>query len=76
MKYTPQINDYVQWKSNEGWVYFVCESYITIEIGTKHKRSEQLINGTPHQKDHILLVCPNYHWEELKCIRRRESIYD
>ena len=76
MSYIPKVNDYVQWKSNEGWVYFVDEAYITIEIGTKHKGYDQLINGTRHQKDHILLVCPNYQWKELKYIKRRESVYD
>jgi hypothetical protein len=33
MTYIPNINDYVNWKTkkNEGWVYFKCDDYITIE---------------------------------------------
>jgi len=33
MTYTPKVNDYVNWKTkkNEGWVYFKCDDYITIE---------------------------------------------
>jgi hypothetical protein len=30
--YEPQVNDFVKWnKGVEGWVYFKCEDYITIE---------------------------------------------
>ena len=42
MTYTPKVNDYVKWtdslgKVTEGWVYFVCKDYFTIEIGVKDK---------------------------------------
>ena len=41
MKYKPQVDDYVQWKTDhitaEGWVYFYDERYITIETGIKPK---------------------------------------
>ena len=45
--YTPKINDYVRWEkgkfSIEGWVYFVDQSYITIEIGVKCKDDEDIV---------------------------------
>ena len=76
MSYIPKVNDYVQWKSHEGWVYFFDELYITIEIGISAKKGVQLNKGTHHQKNHILLVCPNHQWKELKYIKKRKSVYD
>ena len=40
--YNPQVDDYVIWKDSlgivlEGWVYFVCDQYITIEISVRDK---------------------------------------
>ena len=40
--YNPQVDDYVIWKDSlgivlEGWVYFVCDKYITIEISVRDK---------------------------------------
>lgn len=38
MNYEPQVNDYVVWsKGVEGWVYFKCEEYITIEYSVRPK---------------------------------------
>ena len=51
--YNPTVNDYVKWKEHEGWVYFKCPSYITIELGTTPKSDVQLVNGTHHKKNHI-----------------------
>jgi hypothetical protein len=51
MTYTPQVNDYVVWKDIEGWVYFTCDEYITIEVGTKPKHD----GLSKHKKDHILV---------------------
>ena len=71
MSYIPEVNDYVQWKQHEGWVYFKCDEYITIEIGTNDKNCQQLINGTHHKKDHILLVCHYWCWNEVKYVKTR-----
>ena len=56
--YDPQINDYVKWNDIEGWVYFKCDEYITIEISVKDKHycdiaSRQEMN----KKINCCLVC-------------------
>jgi len=71
--YVPKLDDYVKWKDHEGWVYFQCSEYITIELGTKLKDKEQIVNGTSHRKDHILLVCPYWLWNELEYIKHRRN---
>lgn len=76
IKYDPKINDYVQWKEHEGWVYFKCSEYITIEIGVKLKPHCEYNERSLHCKDHILLVCPSWHWDELIYKKSRKSIYD
>ena len=40
MKYIPRLNDYVSWRNVEGWVYFVDEEYLTIEIAVKPKADD------------------------------------
>ena len=39
-EYVPQLDDYVKWRTIEGWVYFVDSEYITIEIATKPKSDD------------------------------------
>ena len=77
MSYTPQVNDYVIWKqknfTDEGWVYFKCPEYITIEIGTKNKPDE-LVNM--HKKTHILVVCHCQFWNQLEYVKSRNSVTD
>lgn len=77
MIYTPKVNDYVIWKQknfiDEGWVYFKCPQYITIEIGTKNKPDE-LVNM--HKKTHILVVCHCQFWNELEYVKSRNSVTD
>jgi hypothetical protein len=74
--YSPTVNDYVKWKDHEGWVYFKCSSYITIELGTTPKSDVQLVDGTHHRKNHILLVCHSQYWNELECVGKRDSMID
>ena len=39
--YEPKVNDYVQWTEYvEGWVYFKCDEYISIEMSVKPKDCE------------------------------------
>ena len=38
MNYIPQVGDYVKWKNHEGWVYFMCDESISIELGVKEKK--------------------------------------
>jgi hypothetical protein len=77
MIYTPKVNDYVIWKQknfiDEGWVYFKCPQYITIEIGTKDKPDE-LVNM--HKKTHILVVCHCQFWNQLEYVKSRNSVTD
>ena len=37
MKYIPRLNDYVSWRNVEGWVYYVDEDHLTIEISVRAK---------------------------------------
>ena len=68
MKYIPQVDDYVKWKEHEGWVYFKCDDSISIEIGVKDVVCNK---GTCHKKNHILLVCSNFQWNELEYVKNR-----
>ena len=76
--YEPQVNDYVVWdkigneKNDEGWVYFKCEQYITIETGIKPKPPCQLAQSK-HKYIHTLLLCPNQFWGQLKYVKSREK---
>ena len=77
MTYSPQLNDYVIWKQkhyvDEGWVYFKCNDYITIEVGTKAKPDE-LVNM--HKKTHILVVCQSQFWHQLEYVKNRRDEND
>ena len=71
--YKPNLNDRVKFKEHEGWVYFVCEEYITIEIGVKEKYCK--LSDHLHKMNHILLVCYRQDWNKLEYIRTRKSKY-
>lgn len=64
--YSPQINDYVIWKNKiEGWVYFKCSQYITIEVLTRPKDEENLKHSSIHQNERLLVLCYLRQWNEL-----------
>tara|TARA_R100001129_G_scaffold110212_1_gene75628 strand:- start:114 stop:377 length:264 start_codon:yes stop_codon:yes gene_type:complete len=68
MKYKPRLNDYVSWRNVEGWVYFVDDEYLTIEIAVKPK----VDNLVPiHKKHHCLVVCYFQYWDELEYVHSR-----
>ncbi len=75
-----QVNDYVKWDTKyhplEGWVYFVDEEYITIEVGVKPKKHCNYSRNMLHCKDHILVVCHSYYWNQLQYIKSRESNHE
>ena len=75
MTYAPKVNDYVKWHHgefiDEGWVYFQCNDYITIEVGTKDK-PDTLVDI--HKKTHILVVCQSWYWHELEYLHSRGDI--
>ena len=68
MSYSPEVDDYVKWKDHEGWVYFKCEHSISIELGVKDMVCDK---GTCHKKNHILLVCYSFQWDELEYVKNR-----
>ena len=76
--YEPQVNDYVVWdkigneKNDEGWVYFKCEEYITIETGVKPKPYCEHEKHPRHRNIHTLLLCPSYYWNQLVYVKTRE----
>ena len=63
MPYSPQIDDYVSWRNIEGWVYFICDDYMTIEIGVKPK-SDDLVKQ--HKNWHCLVVCYVQEWKNVE----------
>mgnify|MGYP003149101481 CR=1 FL=1 len=68
MIYRPKIDDYVKFRSAEGWVYYLDEDHLTIEISTKPKKD----NLVPmHKKHHCLLVVNNYQYSELVYVNSR-----
>lgn len=76
MTYKPQVDDYVIWHrdtppSFEGWVYFVDDAYITIEIGVKDKPNCEYSTNEKHKKIHTLLVCHPCYWKDLEYVRNR-----
>ena len=78
MSYVPIVDDYVKWTDsignvNEGWVYFTCPQYITIEIGVKDKKDE-LVHF--HKKTHVLLLCYNQDWHLLEYVKSRANQED
>ena len=73
--YSPKLDDYVKWKNDEGWVYFVCPDYITIEVRVKDKCEQNIKDCPLHKKTHVLLVCYSFQWNELEYIKNRRDTY-
>ena len=90
--YKPKVNDYVIWNrhglSDEGWIYFISEppenkrgfretqQYLTIEVGVKKKPECQYNKNNHHKYIHILLLCYESQWKELRFVKKRKSKYD
>ena len=79
-RFDVQVNDYVKWKSDykehEGWVYFVDDDYITIELGVKPRPYCVTVQSILHCNDHLLLLCYKQYWNELEYVKTRKSIYE
>lgn len=78
MPYTPQIDDYVIWERStghidKGWVYFFDNDYITIETGVKDKPNCEYTIEERHKKVHILVLCHNCYWNQLKYVEHRRT---
>lgn len=76
--YEPKVNDYVQWKHLEGWIYYIDDQkeYLTLEVGVKIKDEENIDCCPIHRKYHCLVLCYYHQWNELKYVKSRKSIYD
>lgn len=77
MSYIPEVDDYVIWsKGVEGWVYFKCAEYVTIEVSTALKDPEDYGNCPIHKKTRVLVLCYRSQWKELTYVKTRESKYE
>jgi ribosomal protein L36 len=66
MSYSPQIDDYVIWnKGIEGWVYFRCKEYVTIETSVRPKDPEDYAHSLIHRNERLLVICYSNQWNEL-----------
>ena len=69
--YIPKVNDYVKWNEISGWVYFVCDDYITIEFAVKDKPDDHV---NFHKKVHCCILCFPERYHELEYIKSRDSV--
>ena len=79
MNYEPQVNDYVTWnngKGVEGWVYFKCKEYITIEQSIRPKDCENYEACCLHANERLLVLCYSNQWGQLDYIKSRETVYE
>lgn len=75
--YTPNINDYVKWNNDlDGWVYFKCSSYITIEVTVRPKNKENYRACSLHRNERLLVICYQNQWKELKYVKSRKTKYE
>ena len=68
MHYIPKLNDYVSWRNVEGWVYYVDDDHLTIEIAVKPKTDDLV---PMHRKHHCLVVVYRFNWDELVYVQSR-----
>ena len=68
MMYEPRLNDYVSWRNVEGWVYYVDDDHLTIEIGVRPKEDDLV---PMHRKHHCLIVVQRFQYDELVYVNSR-----
>ena len=71
--YSPQVDDYVKWKNDEGWVYIICPDYLTIEVRVKDKCEQNIKDCPLHKKTHVLVVCYQQFWGDLEYVKNRRG---
>ena len=77
MTYNPVVNHYVKWNSDiEGWVYFKCDDYITIELNVRPKDDINYKHSSIHRNERLLVICYNHQWNQLTYITERTSKHD
>jgi len=76
-QYNPQVNDFVVWtKGVEGWVYFRCDEYITIEHNVRPKDEVNLECCPIHKNNRLLVLCYKDQCKELEYIKSRARIHE
>jgi len=70
--YHPKVNDRIRYQEHEGWVYFISDDYLTLEIATKPKEDDLV---SMHKKHHVLLLVYRDRYNEVEYLGYRESIY-
>ena len=73
--YKPMVDDYVIWGKHKGWVYFVDDMYITIEVAIKPKPICKHTRIETHKYIHTLLVCNYWNWNQLEYVYTRKNKY-
>ena len=77
--YKPRLNDYVKWhKGNhsvEGWVYYVDNSYITLETSVIPKPEEDIPNAPIHKNHRCLVLCYPEYYDQLEYVTHRENVH-
>jgi hypothetical protein len=68
MHYIPKIDDYVTWRNIKGWVYYIDETHLTIEISVKPKEDDLM---PMHKKHHCLVVVQDFQYDELVYVKSR-----
>jgi len=68
MTYVPKLNDYVSWRNVEGWVYYVDDTHLTIEISVRPKEDDLVPR---HKKHHCLVVVQDHQYDELVYVHSR-----
>jgi len=63
-------------KQIEGWVYFRCNEYITIETSVRPKDNVNYIASPIHANNRLLVICYEEQWENLTYVKSRSSIYE
>ena len=68
MKYVPKLDDYVSWRNVEGWVYYIDDDHLTVEISVRPKEDDLVPR---HKKHHCLVVIQKYQYDELVYVNSR-----
>ena len=54
-----RVSDYVKWRNVEGWIYYIDETHLTIEISGEKPKADNLV--PMHKKHHCLIVVNHYN---------------
>lgn len=77
--YSPKVNDYVVWENGkgvEGWIYFKCKDYVTIEELVVPKDDVNLQCCSLHRNDRLLVLCYHEQWSQLRYVKSRQSVHE